>query len=203
MHGFLFVCTWAKNTSGGGEGAFSSTTFLEIDASRILEKSCFDCGLNLICKKLKDAFCLCLCLNLFWFGANGTWTAYLRPRKIFVGCKLYNTREFFKSICSSSSLQDLCDFNRLYFAHMLCIINDQCRLSPVDPSEPPNVLCQRRHQTIKALFRWNSLLEKTQPTLHILKTECAIALCSREDVRTANIIACDPEGVDCLCLDRE
>jgi len=27
-------------------------------------------------------------------------------------------------------------------------------------------------------------------------------LCS-EDVRTANVIACDPDGVDCLVLERE
>ena len=27
-------------------------------------------------------------------------------------------------------------------------------------------------------------------------------LCSREEVRTANIIAYETEGVDCLCLDR-
>lgn len=30
-----------------------------------------------------------------------------------------------------------------------------------------------------------------------------IVLLSREDVRTANVIACDADGVDCLVLERE
>jgi len=30
-----------------------------------------------------------------------------------------------------------------------------------------------------------------------------VMLLCREDVRTANVIACDPDGVDCLVLERE